>query len=110
MEEKIKVLFASSECSPFVKVGGLADVVGSLPKCFDKRYFDCRVILPKYQCMKEEFKNKLEYITHFYMDIGNKKICKRCLLRDMAEADYKKIEDVIFNREYETGVNFITNF
>ena len=41
-----KVLFASSECVPFIKTGGLADVVGSLPKCFDKRYYDVRVILP----------------------------------------------------------------
>ena len=45
-------------------------MVGSLPKCFDKKYFDVRVILPKYMCMKEEFKSKLEYITHFYMDLG----------------------------------------
>ena len=67
-----KILFAASECVPFIKTGGLADVVGSLPKEFDKEYFDCRVILPKYQCMKDEFKDKLEYITHFYMDIGNK--------------------------------------
>ena len=58
-----KILFAASECVPFIKTGGLADVVGSLPKEFDKRYFDCRVILPKYQCMREEFKNKLEYIS-----------------------------------------------
>ena len=67
-----KILFAASECVPFIKTGGLADVVGSLPKCFDKEYFDCRVILPKYLCMKDEFKNNLEYITHFYMDIGSK--------------------------------------
>ena len=67
-----KILFAASECVPFIKTGGLADVAGSLPKEFDKRYFDCRVILPKYMCMKEEYRNNLEYITHFYMDIGNK--------------------------------------
>ena len=65
-----RVLFIASECVPFIKTGGLADVVGSLPKCFDKKYFDVRVILPKYMCMKEEFKSKLEYITHFYMDLG----------------------------------------
>ena len=50
-----KVLFASSECVPFIKTGGLADVVGSLPKCFDKRYYDVRVILPKYSCMKQQW-------------------------------------------------------
>ena len=53
-----KVLFIASECVPFIKTGGLADVVGSLPKCFDKKYFDVRVVLPKYMCMKEEYKIK----------------------------------------------------
>ena len=38
-----RVLFIASECVPFIKTGGLADVVGSLPKCFDKKYFDVRV-------------------------------------------------------------------
>ena len=42
------ILFASSECVPFIKTGGLADVVGSLPKDFDKEKYDCRVVLPKY--------------------------------------------------------------
>ena len=46
MEEKNmkKVLFAASECVPFIKTGGLADVVGSLPKCFDKNEYDVRVM------------------------------------------------------------------
>lgn len=66
-----KVLFASSECVPFIKTGGLADVVGSLPKCFDKRYYDVRVILPKYSCMSQKWKDMMNYKTHFYMDIGN---------------------------------------
>ena len=39
------ILFATSEAVPFIKTGGLADVAGALPKCFDKRYFDVRVIL-----------------------------------------------------------------
>ena len=41
-----KILFVASEAVPFIKTGGLADVVGSLPKCFDKNEFDVRVILP----------------------------------------------------------------
>ena len=65
-----KILFVASEAVPFIKTGGLADVVGALPKCFDKKYFDVRVIIPKYLCMKEEYKNQLQYVTHFYMDIG----------------------------------------
>lgn len=63
-----KILFAASESVPFIKTGGLADVVGSLPKNFDKNKFDVRVILPKYKCMKEEWKEKLEYVTHYHMD------------------------------------------
>ncbi len=50
-----KVLFVASEGVPFIKTGGLADVVGSLPKCFDKSEYDVRVILPKYMCIKEEW-------------------------------------------------------
>ncbi len=65
-----KILFAASEGVPFIKTGGLADVVGSLPKCIDKKYFDVRVILPKYTCMKKELKDKLQYVTHFYMDFN----------------------------------------
>lgn len=63
-----KILFVASEAVPFIKTGGLADVVGSLPKELDKRYFDARVILPKYMCMNEEVRNSLEYIGDFYID------------------------------------------
>ena len=65
-----KVAFIASEGVPFIKTGGLADVVGSLPKCFNKDEFDVRVILPKYMCMKQEFKDQLQYVTHFYMDLN----------------------------------------
>ena len=65
-----KVLFVASECVPFIKTGGLADVVGSLPKCFNKEEFDVRVILPKYMCMKEEYKSQMNYVSHFYMDLA----------------------------------------
>ena len=41
------ILFVASECVPFIKTGGLADVVGSLPKYFPKEYFDVRVVIPK---------------------------------------------------------------
>lgn len=63
-----RILFAASESVPFIKTGGLADVVGSLPKNFNTDEFDVRVILPKYACMKGEWKDKLEYITNFYID------------------------------------------
>ena len=58
-----KILFVASEAVPFIKTGGLADVVGTLPKCFDKNEYDVRVIIPKYMCMKEEYKNQLNLST-----------------------------------------------
>ena len=62
------ILFIASEAVPFIKTGGLADVVGSLPKCFDKKYFDVRVMIPKYLCIKEVLRNEMSYIDQFYMD------------------------------------------
>ena len=62
------ILFVASEGVPFIKTGGLADVVGSLPKCVDKRYFDIRVMIPKYTCISQELKDKMVYKTSFYMD------------------------------------------
>ena len=62
------ILFLASEAVPFIKTGGLADVVGSLPKTLDKEYFDCRVMLPKYMCIPWKWREQLEYVTHFYMD------------------------------------------
>ncbi|MFQ7249880.1 MAG: glycogen synthase, partial [Ruminococcus sp.] len=65
-----KVLYVASEAVPFIKTGGLADVVGSLPKCFPKEHFDVRVIIPKYACIKQELKDQLHYVTNFYMDLN----------------------------------------
>lgn len=65
-----KILFVASECVPFVKTGGLADVVGSLPKTLDKRYFDCRVIVPLYSFMDKKWKDMLQFKTNFYMDFN----------------------------------------
>lgn len=62
-----KILMLASEAVPFIKTGGLADVVGSLPRKMDKEYFDCRIMIPKYTCIKQEMKEKMEYVTHFYM-------------------------------------------
>ena len=54
-----KILFATSEAVPFVKTGGLADVAGSLPKYFNKKEYDVRVMLPKYLCIKEEWRDNM---------------------------------------------------
>lgn len=65
-----KILFVASECVPFIKTGGLADVCGALPKEFDKNYWDVRVVIPDYSCISEQYRNNFEYVTHFYMSSG----------------------------------------
>ncbi len=90
-----KVLYAASECVPFIKTGGLADVVGSLPKNFDKRYFDVRVILPKYMCIPWEYREKMNYLTHFYMDIGS-----RSQYVGLFEMEYDGVQYYFIDNEY----------
>ncbi len=65
-----RVAYIASECVPFIKTGGLADVVGTLPKKFNKEEYDVRVIIPNYMCLPAKFKNNMRYLTHFHMDIG----------------------------------------
>lgn len=66
----IKVLFAASECIPFIKTGGLADVVGSLPKYINKDEFDIRIMLPNYKKIPDIYKTQMTRITHFEMKLG----------------------------------------
>lgn len=66
------ILFTASECVPFVKTGGLADVVGALPKEFDSKYWDIRVVLPCYTCIPDKFKNQFKHIGEFNMQLGDK--------------------------------------
>lgn len=65
-----KILFAASECVPFMKTGGLADVVGALPKEFDKNEWDVRVVMPNYRGIPDKFRNEFRYVTHYYMGTG----------------------------------------
>ena len=65
-----KVLFVTSEAVPFIKTGGLADVAGSLPQYFDRSKYDVRIILPKYVCMKEEWKTQMRFHSRFYVRLS----------------------------------------
>lgn len=60
----MKILFASSECVPFVKTGGLGDVIGALPGELTRQGVDARVILPKYKTIPQKFVEEMEYITN----------------------------------------------
>ena len=66
----MKVLFAASEANPFIKTGGLGDVMGALPKSLNKIGVDVRVVLPKYKNIKDEFKQKLQFIKWFTVPVG----------------------------------------
>ena len=65
-----KILFAASECVPFVKTGGLADVVGALPKEFPKSDWDIRVVVPNYTCIPPYFRDQFRDVCHFNMACG----------------------------------------
>jgi starch synthase len=91
-----KILFVASEGVPFIKTGGLADVVGSLPKCIENEYFDVIVILPKYTCMKQEMKDKLSYVNHFYMDFHWKNEYVGILYAEVDGVKYYFIDNEMF--------------
>lgn len=89
------ILFVASECVPFVKTGGLADVVGSLPKYFNKKEFDVRVMIPKYACIPHEWKQKMTYKTHFYLDLAWRRQYVGVL-----EAEYEGIKFYFIDNEF----------
>ena len=66
----MKVLFATSECVPFVKTGGLADVVGALPSELCAQGCEARVILPKYGKIAQKYKDEMKYISNIYIKMG----------------------------------------
>ncbi len=71
--EKVKVLFVASEAVPFAKTGGLADVIGSLPKELQRQGLDVRVILPKYGDIPQTYKDAMETLTWFDVQLGWRK-------------------------------------
>ncbi len=66
----MKILFVTSECVPFVKTGGLADVTGALPKEILKAGEDVRVILPLYKAIDQEWRDQMEHVVYFYVNLG----------------------------------------
>lgn len=66
----MKVLFVGSEANPFIKTGGLGDVLGSLPKSLIKSDVDARVVIPKYKKINENLKKELKFLKWFMVPVG----------------------------------------
>jgi starch synthase len=66
----MKILFVASECAPFAKTGGLADVVGSLPREIAKTGEDVRVMLPLYRAISDDWRRQMEHVLYFYINLG----------------------------------------
>lgn len=68
--KKMQIVFASAECAPFVKTGGLGDVAGSLPAALVRAGAEVIVMVPKYATIKDEYKAQMEHFTDFYVSLG----------------------------------------
>ena len=68
--KKIQIVFASAECAPFVKTGGLGDVAGSLPAALVRAGAEVIVMVPKYATIKDEYKAQMEHFSDFYVSLG----------------------------------------
>lgn len=68
--KKMQIVFASAECAPFVKTGGLGDVAGSLPAALVRAGAEVIVMVPKYATIKDEYKAQMEHFADFYVNLG----------------------------------------
>ena len=91
----MKILFAASESDPFIKTGGLGDVIGALPVALKNLSNDVRVVIPKYRDIKDEIKTKLKYIDSFRVNVGwRNQYC------GIFEYDYEGVKFYLLDNEY----------
>lgn len=108
----IKVLFVASEAVPFVKTGGLGDVIGSLPGALRDRGVDARVILPKYSFIPQEFKKEMAWLKTIDVPVGwRKQYCGIEMLKHDGVTFYFLDNEYYFKRPgpygyYDDGERF----
>ena len=94
----MKVLYVGGEANPFIKSGGLGDVLGSLPKTLVKDGVDARVVIPKYKKIKEELKDKVKFIKWFMVNVGwRRQYC------GVFEYDHEGVKYYLLDNEYYFG-------
>ncbi len=91
----MKVLFVTSEANPFVKTGGLGDVMGALPQSLQNLGVDARVVLPKHKNIKADYVNKLEFVKWFMVPVG-----WRSQYCGIFKYEYKSVTYYFIDNEY----------
>jgi len=94
-----KILYAASECAPFIKTGGLGSVLGSLPRELDQEAYDVRVVIPAYECIDEKWKKEMKIIATFPVWLGWRELTATVKCLDLDGIKYYFIE----NRYYFCG-------
>ena len=94
--EKKRIAFFTSEAAPFIKTGGLADVAGSLPQAIDRRFYDLRIFLPKYACIKRALSEKMTYLTNFRISHMGREVYAGVFTADINGIPYYFIDNEEF--------------
>ena len=101
----MKILFTSSECVPYVKTGGLADVVGALAPVLAAKGHDVRVILPLYSAIGQKWQDQMEYVLDFEVQLGwRRQYCGVQMIKKDGVIYYFMDNKYYFGRPYIYGL------